>query len=123
MKKTMMALALCLMSAISFAGNRQVSTTLPAETPSVTLTLDGKQRVVQLTKAAIKEADASHVRCTVYAGKDKAEVLLPISYNTMLELGYKTAEIAHNLNLINAQEWHDICREYQRQKDLTDQTN
>lgn len=29
MKKTMMAMALCLMSAISFAGNRQVSTTLP----------------------------------------------------------------------------------------------
>ena len=119
----MMALALCLMSAISFAGNRQVSTTLPTETPSVTLTLDGKQRVVQPTKAAIKEADASHVRCTVYAGKDKAEVLLPISYDTVLELGYKAAETAYNLNLINAQQWQDICSEYQRQKGLTDQTN
>ena len=46
MKKMMMALALCLMSAMVMAGNRQVSTVLPAETPSVTVTLDGKQHVV-----------------------------------------------------------------------------
>lgn len=103
-------MALCLMSAISFAGNRQVSTTLPAETPSVTITQDGKQRVVHLTKAVVKEADASHVRCTVYAGKDKAEVLLPISYDTVLDLGYRAAETAYSLNLINTQQSQTTSR-------------
>ena len=47
MKKTMMALALCLMSAMTFAAGRQVTTTLPTSTPAVTLTIDGKKHVVQ----------------------------------------------------------------------------
>ena len=67
MKKMMMALALCLMSAMVMAGNRQVSTALPAQTPSVTVTLDGKQHVVKPTKAyrqlkAISTSDSRHAR-------------------------------------------------------------
>ena len=67
MKKMMMALALCLMSAMVMAGNRQVSTALPAHTPSVTVTLDGKQHVVKPTKAyrqlkAISTSDSRHAR-------------------------------------------------------------
>ncbi len=46
MKKTMMALALCLMSATIFAGNRQVSTTLPAETPSDHETVE-RERIIR----------------------------------------------------------------------------
>ena len=94
MKKMMMALALCLMSAMVMAGNRQVSTVLPAETPSVTVTLDGKQHVVKPTKATLKEVDASHVEVVVYAGKDNAKVTLPIAYNTILEIGLHAAEWA-----------------------------
>ena len=79
MKKMMMALALCLMSAMVMAGNRQVSTVLPAETPSVTVTLDGKQHVVKPTKATLKEVDASHVEVVVYVGKDDAKVTIQIA--------------------------------------------
>ena len=70
MKKTKrfaLAIMACLMSAMVMAGNRQVSTALPAQTPSVTVTLDGKQHVVKPTKAyrqlkAISTSDSRHAR-------------------------------------------------------------
>ena len=115
MKKMMMALALCLMSVISMAGNRQVSTVLPAETPSVTVTLDGKQHVVKPTKATLKEVDASHVEVVVYAGKDNAKVTLPIAYNTILEIGLHAAEWARGLNVITEDQWEQVYMEYRKQ--------
>lgn len=115
MKKMMMALALCLMSVISMAGNRQVSTVLPAETPSVTVTLDGKQHVVKPTKATLKEVDASHVEVVVYAGKNNAKVTLPIAYNTILEIGLHAAEWARGLNVITEDQWEQVYMEYRKQ--------
>lgn len=115
MKKMMMALALCLMSAMVMAGNRQVSTVLPAETPSVTVTLDGKQHVVKPTKATLKEVDASHVEVVVYAGKDNAKVTLPIAYNTILEIGLHAAEWARGLNVITEDQWEQVYHEYRKQ--------
>ena len=115
MKKMMMALALCLMSAMVMAGNRQVSTVLPAETPSVTVTLDGKQHVVKPTKATLKEVDASHVEVVVYAGKDNAKVTLPIAYNTILEIGLHAAEWARGLNVITEDQWEQGYMEYRKQ--------
>ena len=117
MKKMMMALALCLMSAMVMAGNRQVSTVLPAETPSVTVTLDGKQHVVKPTKATLKEVDASHVEVVVYAGKDNAKVTLPIAYNTILEIGLHAAEWARGLNVITEDQWEQVYMEYRKQVD------
>lgn len=115
MKKMMMALALCLMSAMVMAGNRQVSTVLPAETPSVTVTLDGKQHVVKPTKATMKEVDASHVEVVVYAGKNNAKVTLPIAYNTILEIGLHAAEWARGLNVITEDQWEQVYMEYRKQ--------
>ena len=115
MKKMMMALALCLMSAIAMAGNRQVSTALPPETPSVTVTLDGKQHVVKPTKATVKEVDASHVECIVYAGKGNAKVTLPIAYNTLWQIGIRVAELARDLNLITEDQWEQAYKEYRKQ--------
>lgn len=115
MKKMMMALALCLMSAMVMAGNRQVSTVLPAETPSVTVTLDGKQHVVKPTKATLKEVDASHVEVVVYAGKNNAKVTLPIAYNTILEIGLHAAEWARGLNVITEDQWEQVYMEYRKQ--------
>ena len=115
MKKMMMALALCLMSAMVMAGNRQVSTVLPAETPSVTVTLDGKQHVVQPTKATLKEVDASDVEVVVYAGKNNAKVTLPIAYNTILEIGLHAAEWARGLNVITEDQWEQVYHEYRKQ--------
>ena len=110
-----MALALCLMSAMVMAGNRQVSTVLPAETPSVTVTLDGKQHVVKPTKATLKEVDASHVEVVVYAGKNNAKVTLPIAYNTILEIGLHAAEWARGLNVITEDQWEQVYMEYRKQ--------
>ena len=115
MKKMMMALALCLMSAMVMAGNRQVSTVLPAETPSVTVTLDGKQHVVKPTKATLKEVDASHVEVVVYAGKNNAKVTLPIAYNTIMEIGLHAAEWARGLNVITEDQWEQVYHEYRKQ--------
>ena len=115
MKKMMMALALCLMSVISMAGNRQVSTVLPAETPSVTVTLEGKQHVVKPTKVIVKEVDASHVECIVYAGKDNAKLTLPIAYNTLWEIGLHAAEWARGLNVITEDQWEQVYHEYRKQ--------
>ena len=115
MKKMMMALALCLMSAMVMAGNRQVSTALPAQTPSVTVTLDGKQHVVKPTKATIQEVDASHVECIVYAGKDNAKVTLPIAYNTLWLIGIRVAELARDLNLITEVQIEQVYKEYRKQ--------
>ena len=110
-----MALALCLMSAMVMAGNRQVSTALPAHTPSVTVTLDGKQHVVKPTKATIQEVDASHVECFVYAGKDNAKVTLPIAYNTLWLIGIRVAELARDLNLITEDQLEQAHQEYRKQ--------
>lgn len=115
MKKMMMALALCLMSAIAMAGNRQVSTALPAETPSVTVTMDGKQHVVKLTKATVKEVDASHVEFVVYAGKDNAKMTLPIAYNTIMDLCLQVAEWMRGLNLITEEQFKQAQKEYRKQ--------
>ena len=105
----------CLMSVISMAGNRQVSTVLPAETPSVTVTLEGKQHVVKPTKVIVKEVDASHVECIVYAGKNNAKVTLPIAYNTILEIGLHAAEWARGLNVITEDQWEQVYHEYRKQ--------
>lgn len=115
MKKMMMALALCLMSAMVMAGNRQVSTALPAETPSVAVTLDGKQHVVKPTKATVKEVDASHVECVVYAGRDNAKVTLPISYDALLKIGMHAVEVAREFNLITEEQFLQAQKEYRKQ--------
>ena len=95
-----MALALCLMSAIGFADNRQMVAALPSNIPSVTLTIDGKNKVVKPTKAIVKEVDDRHVKCIVYANNDRAAVTLPISYDTILQLGEKVAEVFHALDIV-----------------------
>ena len=115
MKKTIMALSLCLMSVIGFAGNRQMVATLPSNIPSVTLTIDGKAKVVKPTKAIVKEVDDKHVKCTVYANKDKAEVTLPISYDTILQLGEKVAEVFHALNIVTDKQYEDFLWWYNHQ--------
>ena len=112
MKKMMMALVLCLMSAMVFAGNRQVSTALPAETPAVTLTLDGQKQSVKPTKAAVKEVDEKHVECVVYAGKDHASVVLPVSFDILMGIGYRLLEMARSINIISEEQWQGVVREY-----------
>lgn len=115
MKKTIMALALCLMSAIGFADNRQMVAVLPSNIPSVTLTIDGKNKVVKPTKAVVKEVDDRHVKCIVYANKDKAAVTLPISYDTILQLGEKVAEVFHALNIVTDKQYEDFLWWYNHQ--------
>lgn len=114
MKKTMMALSLCLMSVIGFANNRQMVAALPSNIPSVTLTIDGKAKVVKPTKAVVKEVN-NHVKCTVYTNKDKAEVTLPISYDTILQLGEKVAEVFHALNIVTDKQYEDFLWWYNHQ--------
>lgn len=114
MKKMMMALALCLMSATIFADNRQVATALPAETPTVTLTLDGQKQTVKPTKAMVKEVDENHVQCVVYAGKDHASVVLPIGFDNLMGIGYRVLEMARKINIISEEQWQECVREYHR---------
>ena len=115
MKKTMMALSLCLMSVIGFAGNRQMVAALPSNIPSVKLTIDGKAKVVKPTKALVKEVDDNHVKCIVFSNKDKAEVTLPISYDTILQLGEKVAEVFHALNIVTDKQYEDFLWWYNHQ--------
>lgn len=115
MKKTMMALALCLMSAIGMASNRQMAALLPSSMPSVNLTIDGKNHKVQPTKAVVRELDDEHVKCMVYAGKDKAEVTLPVKYDTVLELGARFAEICHSLGVVNDKQYEEFLNWYNQQ--------
>mgnify|MGYP003440651524 FL=1 len=115
MKKAMMALSLCLMSVIGFANNRQVVGVLPANMPSVNLTIDGKNHVVKPTKAVVREVDDKHVKCIVYANKDKAEVTLPISYDTVLELGARVAELCHTLGIATDKQYEDFLKWYNKQ--------
>ena len=115
MKKAMMALALCLMSAIGFAQTRQMVAILPANTPSVNLTIDGKAHKVQPTKAVVREVDDKHVKCIVYAGKDKAEVCLPLSYDIILELGARVAELCHSMRVVNDEQYTEFLRWYNQQ--------
>ena len=115
MRKTMMALALCLMSAIGFADNRQMVAALPSNIPSVTLTIDGKNKVVKPIKAVVKEVDDRHVKCIVYANKDKAEVTLPISYDTVLELGARVAELCHTMGIATDKQYADFLKWYNQQ--------
>ena len=115
MKKTIMALSFCLMSVIGFANNRQVSAILPADLPSVNLTIDGKNHVVKPTKAVVKEVDDKHVKCIVYANKDKAEVTLPVSYEMMLKLGARVAEICHTFGLASDKQYEDFLDWYNKQ--------
>ena len=115
MKKTMMALSLCLMSVIGFANNRQVVGVLPANMPSVNLTIDGKNHTVKPTKAVVKEVNDKHVRCIVYANKDKAEVILPISYDTVLELGARIAELCHTMGIATDKQYTDFLKWYNQQ--------
>lgn len=116
MKKTMMALALCLMSAMTFAAGRQVTTTLPASTPAVTMTIDGKKHVVQPNKATMQEVGDNQVRCIVYAGREKAEVTLPIAYDTMLDLGAKVAELCHSMGIASDAQYDEFQKWYTQQK-------
>ena len=111
----MMALALCLMSAIGFADNRQMVAALPSNIPSVTLTIDGKNKVVKPTNAVVEEVDDRHVKCIVYANKDKATVTLPISYETVLQLGEKVAEVFHALNIVTDKQYEDFLWWYNHQ--------
>ena len=115
MKKTMMALSLCLMSVIGFANNRQVTALLPNNMPSVSMTIDGKNHTVKPTKAVVKEIDDKHVKCIVYANRDKAEVTLPISYDTILELGARVAELCHGLGIATDKQYADFLKWYNQQ--------
>lgn len=112
MKKMMMVLAFCLMSATIFAGNRQVATTLPAETPAVTLTLDGQKHSVKPTKAMVKEVDENHVQCVVYAGKDHASIVFPVGFDNLMGIGYRVLEMARKINIISEEQWQGVVREY-----------
>lgn len=115
MKKTMMALSLCLMSVIGFANNRQVVGLLPANMPSVNLTIDGKTHTVKPTKAMIKEVDDKHVKCIVFANRDKAEITLPISYDTVLELGAHVAELCHTMGIASDKQYEEFLKWYNQQ--------
>ncbi len=115
MKKTIMALSLCLMSVIGFANNRQVSAILPANLPSVNFTIDGKNHVVKPTKAVMKEVDDNHVKCIVFANKDKAEVTLPMSYDLMLKLGARVAELCHTFGLASDKQYEEFLKWYNQQ--------
>ena len=115
MKKTIMALSLCLMSVIGFANNRQVVGVLPTNMPSITLTIEGKNHVVKPTKAVVREVDDKHVKCIVYANKDKAEVTLPIRYDTVLELGARVAELCHTLGIATDKQYEDFLKWYNKQ--------
>ena len=115
MKKTMMALSLCLMSVIGFANNRQVVGILPANMPSVNLTIDGKNHTVKPTKAMIKEVDDKHVKCIVFANRDKAEITLPISYDTVLELGARVAELCHTMGIASDKQYEEFLKWYNQQ--------
>ena len=115
MKKTMMALSLCLMSVIGFANNRQVVGILPADMPSVNLTIDGKNHTVRPTKAVVKEVDDKHVKCIVFANKDKAEMTLPVSYDTILKLGYHVAELCHTLGIAPDKQYEEFLKWYNQQ--------
>ena len=115
MKKVMMALSLCLMSVICFANNRQVTGQLPSNTPSVTLTIDGKTHMVQPTKAVMQEVDDSHVKCIVYANKDKAEVTLPVGYDTMLKLGSGVAKLCHTLGIVSDKQYEECMKWLEQQ--------
>ena len=115
MKKTIMALALCLMSAIGFAQTRQMAAILLANTPSINLTIDGKAHKVQPTKAVVREVDDKHVKCIVFANKDKAEVILPVSYDTVLKLGFHVAELCHTLGIATDKQYEDFLKWYNQQ--------
>ena len=115
MKKAMMALSLCLMSVIGFANNRQVVGVLPTNMPSVNLTIDGKNHTVKPTKAVVKEVDDKHVKCIVYANKDKAEVTLPINYDTVLKLGARIAELCHTMGIATDKQYADFLKWYNQQ--------
>ena len=115
MKKTMMALSLCLMSVIGFANNRQVVGILPANMPSVNLTIDGKNHTVKPPKAMIKEVDDKHVKCIVFANRDKAEITLPISYDTVLELGARVAELCHTMGIASDKQYEEFLKWYNQQ--------
>lgn len=115
MKKVMMALSLCLMSVIGFANNRQVVGVLPANMPSVNLTIDGKNHTVKPTKAVVKEVDDKHVKCIVYANKDKAEVTLPIRYDLVLKLGARVAELCHSFSIVTDKQYEDFLKWYNQQ--------
>ncbi len=116
MKKTMMALSLCLMSVIGFADKRQVVGVLPANTPSINVTINGKPHVVKPTQAVIKEVDDKHVKCIVYANKDKAEITLPICYDTMLKMGARVAELCHTMGIATDKQYEDFLMWYNQQK-------
>ena len=115
MKKVMMALSLCLMSVIVFANNRQMTAVLPADVPSVSMTIDGKNHQVKPTKAMVKEVDDQHVKCIVFANKDKAEVTLPISYETVLKLGARVAELCHTMGIATDKQYADFLKWYNQQ--------
>ena len=115
MKKVMMALSLCLMSVIVFANNRQMTVVLPADVPSVSMTIDGKNHQVKPTKAMVKEVDDQHVKCIVFANKDKAEVTLPISYDLVLQLGARVAELCHSLGVATDKQYEAFLRWYNQQ--------
>ena len=115
MKKLMMALSLCLMSVIGFANNRQMTAVLPSNVPSVSMTIDGKNHVVKPTKAMVKEVDENHVRCIVFANKDKAEVTLPIRYDLVLKLGARVAELCHSFGIVTDKQYEDFLKWYNQQ--------
>ena len=115
MKKAMMALSLCLMSVIGFAGNRQMVTALPENTPSVSMTIDGKTHQVKPTKAVVQEVDENRVKCIVYANSDKAEVVLPVSYDTVLKLGARIAEWCYNLGMATDKQYAEFLMWYEKQ--------
>ncbi len=101
MKKNVLCLALGLVLSVTVvAENRQAIANLPSNTPTVTLTLDGKARQVQPTKVIVKEKSESSIDCIVKAGKDKAQVTLPISYDLFVTFCYRSAGLAHSLGII-----------------------
>jgi len=115
MKKLLSILMVVLMSATVLAGNRSTSSNLPANTPSVSVTIDGKQKTVKPSHVLISEKDSTHVNVVVSAGKDKASVTLPISYDVVLETIYNTAVLLHSSHLMSDKAYNDCIKWYNRQ--------
>ncbi len=101
MKKNVLCLALGLvLSATAVAENRSSFANLPSNTPTVTLTIDGKNKQVKPTRVEVREKSESSINCIVKAGKDKAQVTLPISYDLFVTFCYRSAGLAHSLGII-----------------------
>lgn len=108
-------MAAAIMSVAAMAGNRSTSSTLPANTPSVNVTVDGKSKAVKPDHVAIVEKDATHTEITISAKKDKATVSVPVGYNTVMDWAMKAAELLKVCGLMNNDDYQKCIYWYEHQ--------